>query len=317
LTNLASGVSWRRGVYALGMAITGFSVLYVIYQIYDERIWEVEYDLLVRLAWATLLGVVAYAFASLLLALAWHEELAWAGERPPSRSLSLAIYGRAQLAKYAPGNIFSLVGRQVLGRQIGLSHKVLAWASLFEVIGMLFAAGLLACVGASGWASSVLKVSTGAIFTSVAVFALLPLLLMGSLRHFDITRRFALPAMGISGYLRLNLVFLLYIPFFLASGLIFAMLVRVALPHMEINWLEIVGIVSAIWLIGYVTPGASAGIGVRDALLLLAIDGLLAGGGAALVVVAYRILTVLGDIGFFGLALLVRLPADGQRAHTH
>jgi hypothetical protein len=52
-------------------------------------------------------------------------------------------------------------------------------------------------------------------------------------------------------------------------------------------------------------------------LLLLAIGGMLNDTLATLVVVAYRVLTVVGDVGFFGLALLVRLPAGGRRAHTH
>lgn len=311
---MSSRVPWRRAVYAVGMAFTGFSVAYVIYQIYDERIWEVEYDLLVRLAWATLLGVVAYSFASLLLALAWHEELVWAGGRPSSRSLSLGIYGRAQLAKYAPGNIFSLVGRQVLGKQAGFSHKALAWASMLEMVGMLLAAGLLACAGASEWASSVLGIPQLAFFAVVAGIGLIPLLFFSSLRRFEITKRFAMPEMEMTDYLRLNLVFLMYVPFFLCSGLIFALLMRVASPGLDINWLEVMGIVSAIWVISYVTPGASAGIGIRDALLLLAISGLLDGSHATVVVLAYRILTVMGDIGFFGFALLVPLTVNSKKS---
>ena len=299
------------------MTLTAVSVAYVLYQIYDERIWEVDYDVLGRLAGATVFGIILYSFASLLLALAWHEELAWVGESPSSLAVSLGIYGRAQLAKYAPGNVFSLVGRQVLGRQSGFSHKGLAWASMLEVFGMLYAAGLLACAGASHWASSALGIPVGAFFSLVASIAFLPLLLVGALRRCEFTRRFALPEITGADYLRLNLLFLIYVPFFALSGLVFVMLMRTIQPDLAINWFEIVGTVSAIWLIGYVTPGASAGIGVRDALLLLAVGDLLGGSLATLIVVAYRVVTVVGDIGFFALALLVRLPAGSQGAHTH
>lgn len=303
-------------VYALGVAAASLSVLYVLYQAYDERIWEVEPAVLARLGVATVLGIVVYSFASLLLALAWHAELAWSGGDPRSLAVSIGIYGRAQLAKYAPGNVFSLVGRQLLGRQAGLSHMALAWASLLEVFGMLYAAGLLACAGASGWASAVLRIPQPVFFAGVAALALLPLLFLRSLQSLRFTRRFALPARSMGDYLRLNLLFLIYVPFFVASGLAFVMLLRSVAPGLDFGWFELVSMVSAIWLIGYVTPGASAGIGIRDALLLLAIGGMLDGAAAILSVVAYRVLTILGDVGFFALAVLVRLPIDVQRVHT-
>jgi uncharacterized membrane protein YbhN (UPF0104 family) len=308
---------WKRIIYGLGMVLAGVSVLYVLYQVYDERIWEVGDDVLVRLAGASLLGIVVYSLSSLLLAVAWHAELGWCGEDPRSLALSLGIYGRAQLAKYAPGNIFSLVGRQILGRQAGFSHKVLAWASILEVFGMLYAAGLLACAGAGNWARSLLGMPKTLFFIAVLAIALFPLLLLRAMRQHKLTSRLALPVKAIGDYARLNGIFLIYVPFFLVSGLIFALLMQAASLGVEIGWLEVASTVSAIWLIGYVTPGASAGIGIRDALLLLAIDGIIEGSLATLVVVVYRMVTIVGDIGFFGLATLVRLPVDVRSAHTH
>lgn len=307
----------KRIVYGLGVALACVSVLYVLYQAYDERIWEIDRVLLVRLAVATCLGIVVYAFASLLLALAWHVTLAWTGEDVRSVPLSIGIYGRAQLAKYAPGNVFSLVGRQVLGHQAGYAHKALAWTSLLEVFGMLYATGLIACAGASNWVSSLLGIPRAVFFLGVAAFALAPPLALCLLQSTPWTRRFALQPRSVADYARLNLVFLIYVPFFLTSGLLFAMLLQTVAPGAVVDWLEVAGTVSAIWLVGYVTPGASAGIGIRDALLLMAVDGIVQGNLTTVAVLAYRVLTIVGDVGFFGLAMLVRLPGGVQSVHTH
>jgi hypothetical protein len=312
---MPSAASFKRVLYLVGSALAVASVCYVLYQAYDERIWEAGAEVLGRLGVATALGIVVYSFASLLLAAAWHAVLGWCGEDNRPLTLSIGIYGRAQLAKYVPGNIFSLVGRQVLGSQAGFTHKGLAWASLFEVIGMLYAAGLLACAGASDWTSSMLGVPEPVFFVSVAALAVLPLLLLRALQRHGYMSRFALPRKSLRDYARLNIVFLIYVPFFVASGLIFGMLVLAVAPGTELAWGKTIGMVTAIWLIGYVTPGASAGIGVRDALLLLAIQPVIDGSLATLVVLAYRVVTIAGDIGFFGLAALVRLPMDVRRAH--
>ena len=37
---VSSRVPWRRVVYALGLVITVSSVLFVVYQIYDDRNWK-------------------------------------------------------------------------------------------------------------------------------------------------------------------------------------------------------------------------------------------------------------------------------------
>jgi len=309
---LASSLPWKRIAHAAGAAIAALSIAYVLYQAFDERIWEVSFEVLARLAGATLVGIVVYVLASLLLVLAWHEQLAWSGERPSSCTLSLAVYGRAQIAKYIPGNVFSLVGRQVLGRQAGLSQVSLAWASVLEIIGMLYASGLVACLGAGAWIGNELDMSAWQFSLLVGCIALGPLLALRLIARCAPLRRFVPANRTLPDYVRLLGVFSIYLPFFLACGLVFGFLLRVVQPEVQIDWLHVAGTVSAAWFIGYVTPGASGGIGVRDALLLLAIDGYVAGSLAALVVVAYRILTVLGDLGFFGLALLFRIPAAAE-----
>ena len=311
-----AAASYKRIVYGLGMTLAFVSLLYVIGQAYDERIWEVEREVLVRMAGAAAAGTLVYMIGSLLLAVAWHAELAWSGEGPRSRMQSIGIYGRAQLAKYVPGNVFSLLGRQILGRQAGFSHKVLAWASVFELFGMIYAAGLLACAGAGDYMSSAIGISRAEFVAGTIGVAFLPLLVIRFLQRFEMTSRLALPVKSIKSYLQLNLIFLIYVPFFVVSGVVFGILMRAASPDVEFGWLQITGAVSAAWLVGTITPGASAGIGIRDALLLFAVAGMLEGSLATLVVVFYRILTLAGDVGFFGLAALVRLPVDVRGAHT-
>jgi hypothetical protein len=55
-------------------------------------------------------------------------------------------------------------------------------------------------------------------------------------------------------------------------------------------------------------------VGVRDALLILALSQYLSEADSVYATVAFRFLTVIGDIIFFGLAHLFALPEDATAA---
>ena len=64
---------------------------------------------------AIALGVCAYVLLSALLALAWWWLAGVYGQRPRPWP-AYAVWARTQIAKYLPGNVFHIIGRQVVGR---------------------------------------------------------------------------------------------------------------------------------------------------------------------------------------------------------
>jgi hypothetical protein len=62
------------------------------------------------------------------------------------------------------------------------------------------------------------------------------------------------------------------------------------------------------WATGFVVPGAAAGIGVREAMLVIALEGALAPEIGAAVALALRVATTAGDGIFCVLALTLPLP---------
>ena len=92
------------------------------------------------------LPALLYAAAGVLLACAWRELLAAAGQHVALR-WSVTTHGLSQLGKYLPGNVFQFVSRQFIGAAGGLPHGVLVRSSLHELLG-LAAAGVLLSVWA-------------------------------------------------------------------------------------------------------------------------------------------------------------------------
>ena len=63
------------------------------------------------------------------------------------------------------------------------------------------------------------------------------------------------------------------------------------------------------WVVGFVIPGASAGIGVREAAVILLLSPVLGAGDAAVIATIYRLVTAGGDTLFAALGELVRRSA--------
>jgi len=228
-----------------------------------------------------LLGLtVMYAGVNVMLAFAWRDLLAYLGVTQ-SRLWALRIYGKSQLAKYVPGNIFHLAGRQVLGMAGGVAAWPLAKSSAWELGLIAAAGGLYAILAAPMLVTKIpLEVAAASFIMTVMVCAIM-------------LRRWLAPLVaGAFGW---------HICFLAVSGLIFFTLLTAMAgffpgPGLAIS---IIGAYVLAWLAGLVTPGAPAGVGIRE-LVLLALLGSVVEPPVLLMAVALgRVVTVSGDVLFF------------------
>jgi hypothetical protein len=68
------------------------------------------------------------------------------------------------------------------------------------------------------------------------------------------------------------------------------------------------------WAAGFVVPGSSAGLGVREAVLIVALESALGAEASTLAALALRVVTTAGDGVFCALALLLPLPRRSRAA---
>jgi hypothetical protein len=182
-----------------------------------------------------------------MLAYGWRNLLSHLGTTISPKA-AVGIYGVAQLAKYVPGNVLHLAGRQALGIAAGIPGWTLAKSAVWEL---------------------------ALIATAAAGFGLLTLPLLD-------------PACSMA----------------LSLGAFAALLTIVADTAMDgsVPWLPVCGAYVLAWLSGLVTPGAPAGIGVRELTLLFLLKGLVSEADLTLTVLLARIVTVVGDLFFYVLA---------------
>lgn len=306
----------RLGRWLGGLALA-LSFAFIGVRLWQGGAWDLLRPRLELLLLATLAGALLYGLSGLLLSAAWRQILAT--ERPPGPAASYhAVYGRTQIAKYLPGNCFHFVGRQVLGRALAHSQAALALASLLEAVLLVtVAAGLALPLAVErlgpAWSLVPLAGAAAALALAFATPRLLPARgWWGAGAAAD--RGSRLPSARLLRALALQVAF-----FATAGGVLWVLAAAAAGSSAAAPGpLTCVGALALAWAAGFVVPGAAAGIGVREAVLMIALDGALAPEAGAAVALALRLVTTLGDGIFCLLALALPLPASapGQQNKT-
>ncbi len=311
----------RRGLGLAGLVVTVAALVFVVRAVVATGAWARVVagpgDLAVLGA-----AAAAYGVLSCLLSVGW-----WAVVRavvppphgssaPPSLGRLHRILATTQIGKYLPGNLFHYLGRVVAARAAGLPAAAVAASLVIETALLIAAAALVgaAALLATGAAGLSLSAGLGALPALpdwAARFAGAP----GTVAPVAVAVAVGvgLGAIAVGAWVRprggglgwLGVAAVSFAMFFAGCGLLLGGLaVRYAGANAApIDPATMVATAAAAWLIGFVTPGAAAGVGVREAVLILLLTGPLDPGAAATVALGFRLATLLGDVVFLATGL--------------
>jgi uncharacterized membrane protein YbhN (UPF0104 family) len=266
---LKRALSWIGSALGiLGVAFVGLKLLNYSHQLPIDKISFFQW-----------LGVGAlslvYGASGFLLALAWRDIVRYLGVNI-RRGWAVWAYGVSQLAKYVPGNVFHLAGRQALGVSAGIPPWPLGKSMAWELGTIASMASLFALL----IVPSFFRVPTIIALLLFACVAVMFIVLIWRLFGPDLARAAAL-----------QLVFLGL------SGIVFAVLFR--LLGGEWNLVLVCGAYVIAWLIGLVTPGAPAGVGIRETVLFFLLRGSIGQADLLEIILIGRLVTAVGDLVFF------------------
>lgn len=248
-------------------------------------------------------GAVLYSLNQFLLSTAWARFLAWAGENRLSRPRAHSIYGRTQIAKYLPGNIFHLAGRHVVARGEGVGHAALVLASLYEILGLLFAAGVIGAAGLLFFGPGALALHPGYLAVMVSLSLLLLATASFAIPWIAVRRGATIQDGGLPGaVLEVMPNYLFYLFFFLVTGLLVVLVAGTVIDLTAVTANRIITVFCLAWVAGYLVPGAAGGLGVREGAMVLMLTPVMGEPSAVAIALGSRVFTSLGDLGFFLLA---------------
>lgn len=266
---------WGGSILALA------GVVFVAFRLHSYWI-QLDISKITPSAWCLVaLLALIYGSANFFLSAAWWRLLRYLGTFITLAG-AIRIYGISQLAKYLPGNIFHLAGRQALGMAAGIPSLVLAKSTIWELSAFVIAGSLFAWL--------ILPLILPGFPEAASV-----LLLVGSATVLALFLRRIIGPQPMWSF-----VYQLF--FLVISGMVFVallVLIRNGKGFAFQECLLIGGAYILAWLVGLVTPGAPAGVGVREMILLLLLKGLVAEMDLLMAVLLGRLVTVIGDLLFF------------------
>lgn len=289
---LGMAPSYKRLLHLAGGTLGLLGVAFVAQRLlhYSDQIDLSEFG---PAAWA-IFGLLASAYgaANVFLALAWRKLLLSLGVSV-TPEWAIRTYGLSQVGKYVPGNIFHLAGRQAMGMAAGIPSWPLAKSALWEL-------GLIAAMGAT----------FGLLALPALWSSLTPSL---SILTFALALAASCIFLRIIGWNNIIVAAGWQTLFLSVSACVFVATLAVigGSSPLRADAIVIGGAFIIAWLAGLLTPGAPAGLGVREAILLLLLEGLFDQQNILIAVIASRLVTATGDLFFFAASHAIVAP----RAH--
>ena len=266
----------KKIAYSIGKSLGVLGLLFVFYKLSQEYTLSsfIEQFLLTL----KLLPFLFFLnFSSILIGIyAWHIMLLNYANKPFPYATSYYYFAKTEIAKYLPGNVFHFLGRQVLASKLGITQVEMA------KISVLFSFFLLTATTFS---------STFFAFLSQGIPNYILILMAVSSIIIIIVIHFTYTSFPPSKKISMNLSLAVSVAL---QGIMLGSIVMY-LSEQQISselFFQCVSIYIVSWLIGFVTPGASGGLGIRE--------------GTFIAISSYLHINISADIIIFSV-LLVRL----------
>ena len=285
----------RAAQWLAGLAIIAFATRSLVSNWEALRSQPLEFR--IEPGWLVLSALVVWTMYACLIA-AWRTMLAGWGQRLDAWSAA-RIWTVSSLGKYLPGKVWAVAGMALMAQRAGIAPwaatgsavvlQVLAIGTGAAVAGLT---GRRAIETAHPGSALVLVLLVAAAVVGVALL-LWPPFLRGLLRLAapDAESRGAPPAGGIAVGIVANALA------WLGYGLALWLLARGLLPNAGLRPALAVAVFTASYLAGFLALFAPGGLGVREGLFILMLQGPLGIGAATALALASRLLLTLTEFG--------------------
>lgn len=282
--------------WLLGLAIVGFAVRSLVRNWDELRAQPLDWN--VQPGWLLLSALVVWLMYALLIA-AWRRMLTTWGRGldfwPAAR-----IWILSSLGKYLPGKVWAVAGMAVMAQRAGVgAGPATGSAVILQVLAIGTGTAVAALTGwsslrtaypgaesALAWLAGITIVATGVLLWPASVRRLVRLAVP------DAAAASLAPPVGavVFGMAANTLAWLGY-------GVSLWLLARGLLPGAGLGLLRAIAVFSASYLAGFLALFAPGGIGVREGVFILMLQGPIGIGAATALAIASRLLLTVTELG--------------------
>ena len=284
------------------------------------RIRSVNWEILSGIHSGFLIGSLAIGSlitlcGLLALSLQWRALLRASSDQKTKTATAMRIYLVSNSAKYLPGNIGHLLSRNTFRSSLNTGHVQIAAASVVELAFVILAAvGLVVISSAVSTRSLVEVPGVSEKLTTFFLLVISCIVVAAAILFLLRKNKWLQKFLGAAGTMlpailkKAPLALTVYAVYFLAIGTYtYLLLIEVNGLHPSINsYTTGIFAVTLSWLAGLVTPGAPAGIGVRETVMLLLLRGEFSEPSIIICSVLVRISSVIADVAGLAIGLSLR-----------
>ncbi|MEO6102829.1 MAG: lysylphosphatidylglycerol synthase domain-containing protein [Pseudoxanthomonas sp.] len=300
---------WRIATACVALALAGYFIYFVAKTV---DVGVVKNALSSPLEWIAIFGAaLLYALIIPVTAWAWRRLLTVQHETWSWPTLAVLL-GLTQLAKYIPGNVAQHATRAALSLRAGIGTRAFV-ATVSQETVLAVAASLLVGLPLMALSSpglgQISPQSLGALLVIAAVLAVAVIVLASArlnpkelLGHSNRLVRLLGHVGGLPGSATTLMALAAYAFNYLVIGLGLWLVARATdMPH-GMDFALVTGTFALSWALGFLAPGAPAGLGAREGIMLLLLRGSAPDETLLVFVVLARMVTMLGDAVCFAVA---------------
>ena len=295
----------KKYFYWIGI---GLSIVLASYFFYFTISTLKNYNIQVYITPNLILSIISaallYSLCIPISGWAWHILLRGMGVTWKPEKLS-AIMGVTQIAKYIPGNIGQHIGRAALTLAKGMSVGAYTGSVLIETalaMSASFFVGIFFILISPAPSSHILVEYRATLFLIAIGLALctiaLPWLILKInkfTQHQFFGMKWQIQEITSPGYTAIGLAFFGYCLNYAVIGLGLWLISLVVDGNIQFDYFYLTAVFALSWLLGFITPGAPAGLGVREGIMALLLSGAGPSDAVLLMIAAMRFATIAGD----------------------
>jgi len=234
------------------------------------------------------------------------QKVSWSG--------AISVVFVSQAAKYVPGNVAHHIGRVVLANRSGIAVNVALFAMLVEFAWLIGVAAILAVIylhalGNESLAGNYLSdgwwVLSLVVLTAASAPAVGHRLMERGIRWWARRKSIEAKSVPFPSTKSLSISGVLYFFNFLIFGLLIYFLAEQIFGSRDADILALTGIFALSWVIGFISPGAPAGLGIRELVLVAGLTPFYGKEVAIGLAGMLRVTTVFGDLLTFVIGLVI------------
>lgn len=299
----------KKYIKYIGNIVSLISIIFVIYTVIKLNPDFSQIKSIPAFIAISILGIFFTVITVYGMAFAWKLILQYLLGQSVKYLATAKIYAKANIGKYMPGNVMHYVERNLFAAKLGLNQLEVTTSSVTEIMGQAFVAILLSIIivykDFINTVKKTVSVQLILILLGIAIIGIIVIIIAN--HHSSKFQTMVHRMLNIQFLFVFFKVLVIYGIALIFQGFFLMLTCQTVLQCnlTSTQALLIVAYYMLAWVIGFVVPGAPGGIGIREMIIVMLMNGIVGEETILMAALIHRFISILGDITAYILSITI------------